>query len=240
MTTVHVGLPQLRGSLSKYASRFDLLEVRAVDTPLPKPGKLRAWRKEVPPSFVFSVVLPGSVTALKGGAEAEADLGRSLEIAAALEARCIVLPTPTEVTPAEIWRRRLAELVTKLPRDVVHVLWEPRGLWEPPEASELARKLGIGVVFDAATQPIARGAVVYTRIRGIGSSTRLSSGGIERARRAFAGRREVFAIVECDSPTRVADQIREPLVETGMMVRPGAGSVVRPAAKLSAEDEEQE
>ncbi len=240
MTTVHVGLPHLRGALSKYASRFDLLEVRPVDTPLPKPSKLRAWRREVPPSFVFSVLLPGSVAALRGGAAADADLARSLEVAAALEARCIVLQTPTEVSPAEIWRRRLAETLAKLPRDVVHVGWEPRGVWEPTEAADLAKRLGIGVVLDAATQPLGRGSVVYTRIRGIGTSMRLSPTATERARRAFAGRREVFAVIECDAPARTAALLRAPLPTGAAVVRPGAGSVVRPTAMLSAEDEEQE
>lgn len=236
MTTVHVGLPSLRGSLARYAERFDLLEVRPVDTPLPKPAKTRAWRKEVPPAFVFSVVLPSIVSSLRQTPEADAALATTLEHAAALEARCLVLVTQPDVTPTALNKRRLAALVERLPRDVVTVAWEPRGLWSTEETGALGRELDLAIVSDVTRDAPARGPVLYTRLRGIGAGARSSAAGLERARLAFSGRRGVYAVVECDGAARVAKALREPLAPAA---RVAAGSVVRPAARLSAEDEEQ-
>ena len=58
MARLLVGLPALQGDLEKYTTRFDLLELRPVDTIVPRPGTLRKWRKLVGPGFVFSIVLP--------------------------------------------------------------------------------------------------------------------------------------------------------------------------------------
>lgn len=236
MTTVHVGLPSLRGSLARYAERFDLLEVRPVDSPLPKPAKTRAWRKEVPPAFVFSVVLPSVVSSLKQSSDGDAALATALEHADALEARCLVLITQPDVTPTALNKRRLAALVERLPRDVVTVAWEPRGVWSAAETATIARELDLALITDATRDAAPKGAVLYTRLRGIGAGARSSSTGLERARESFAGRREVFAVVECDGALRVAKALRAPLDGAP---RVSSGAVVRPAARLSAEDEEQ-
>ncbi len=236
MTTVHVGLPSLRGGLARYAERFDLLEVRPVDSPMPKPAKARAWRREVPPAFVFSVVLPSIVSSLKQSPESDAALAVALEHADALEARCLVLITQPEVTPTSLNKRRLAALVERLPRDVVTVAWEPRGVWTAAETSTLARELDLTMVTDATRDTSPKGPVLYTRLRGIGAGARSSASGLDRARGAFVGRRDVFAIVECDGAARVATALRAPL---DGVARVSAGSMVRPAARFSAEDEEQ-
>ena len=41
MARLLVGLPALQGDLEKYKTRFDLLELRPVDTTVPRPGTLR-------------------------------------------------------------------------------------------------------------------------------------------------------------------------------------------------------
>src|SRR5580698_1188909 len=66
MARLLVGLPALQGDLEKYAKRFDLVEVCPAEV-VPKPATLRRWRKAVPPSFVFSVVLPPAVAELTPG-----------------------------------------------------------------------------------------------------------------------------------------------------------------------------
>lgn len=236
MTTVHVGLPTLRGSLARYAERFDLLEVRPIDTPMPKPAKTRAWRKEVGPAFVFSVVMPSIVSSLRPTPESEAALATTLEHADALEARCLVLVTQPDVTPTALNKRRLAALVERLPRDVVTVAWEPRGVWSPAETAALARELDLAIVTDATRDATPKGAVLYTRLRGIGAGARSSATGLDRARASFSGRREVFVVIECDGASRVAKALRAPLEGA---TRVSAGSMVRPAARFSAEDEEQ-
>ena len=238
MTTVHVGLPVLHGEIARYAQKFDLLEVRPVDTPLPKASRLAKWRKDVPPAFVFSVVLPSIVCELRTGDEAAAAkaLATALEVSVALEARCIVIPTPVAVTPTALNKKRLAALVAKLPADAVTLAWEPRGIWDVAEAGRFAKELGVQLVVDAALEKPPRGAVMYTRLRGLGVSTRLGPSGLERVRAAIAGRREVYVVVESNAPMRVAEALRRPIEGPPRM---SSGSVVRPLVRISAEDEEQ-
>src|SRR5258708_28288447 len=63
-TRWHIGAKGLKGAISAYAKRFDLLEVR-IDDPSaegapsatgPTLASLRRWRKAVPPAFNFAVV----------------------------------------------------------------------------------------------------------------------------------------------------------------------------------------
>lgn len=236
MTTVHVGLPTLHGDIGRYAEKFDLLEVRPVDTPLPRVAKLRQWRKEVPPAFVFSVVVPSSIAELKPGPKLEEALAKTLEAAEALQARCLVITTPPSVTPTTTNKKRLAELVSRLPNDAATIGWEPRGIWDPIEAAALARELGISLIVDAAQETPPRGAVMYTRLRGIGVQSRIGPTTIGQIRATMAGRREVFVVVETDSPKRVADALRAPLEGEA---RPAQSSVIRPQVRFSPEDEEQ-
>ena len=56
MPRVLIGLPALKGKLERYAERYDMVELRPVDTPLPRSSKLEAWRSQVPPAFAFSIV----------------------------------------------------------------------------------------------------------------------------------------------------------------------------------------
>lgn len=236
MTTVHVGLPSLRGDLARYAAQFGLLEVRPVDSSLPRVSKLRGWRREVPPSFVFSVVLPKIVCDLGVSTASNQALASSLEVASALEARCIVIATPPSITPTTQNKRRLTALVEQCPRDAVTIAWEPRGVWDTAEAAAFARDIGAHLVVDVTRDPAPRGAILYTRLRGIGESTRTSAGDIERVRAAMQTRREAFVVLEGGSPSRVAAALSRPF-EGG--ARAAAPMVIKPPIRLSAEDEEQ-
>lgn len=236
MTTVHVGLPALKGDLGRYAQRFDLLEVRPIDTPLPRPSRLAKWRKEVPPAFVFSVVVPSVVADLRTSPEADAALATTLETAVALQARCLVITTPVHVTPTALHKKRLAALVARMPRDAVTVAWEPRGVWDVAEAQELAKQLEVSLVVDAAQERPPRGPVLYTRLRGLGAQSRLSAAAVERARESLSSRREVFVVIEAAGAAQVAAAMAKPLPGPARM---STATVVRPQVKLSAEDEEQ-
>lgn len=236
MTTVHVGLPSLRGDLARYAAQFGLLEVKPVDTSLPRISKLRSWRREVPPSFVFSVVLPRVVSELAVTTDSTRALETALETASALEARCLVLVTPPSVTPTSQNKRRLGELVAQCPRDVVTIAWEPRGVWDTVEAAATARDIGAHLVVDVARETAPRGPILYTRLRGIGEASRLGAGDIEKVRAALQTRREAFVVIESGSPARLAAALTKPFGAAG---RTSAPMIIKPPIRLSAEDEEQ-
>ena len=164
----------MQGDLQRYAERYDLLELRPGDASLPRPSTLRAWRKKVPPSFVFSVVLPKTVGELRPNGALDAALEESLAVARAVEARCLIIATPPSITPTDLNRKRLSALVHRIPHDAVTLAWEATGIWEREEADDFAGKLGLVSVVDAAREPAPKGPIAYFRLRGLGESARLS------------------------------------------------------------------
>jgi uncharacterized protein YecE (DUF72 family) len=139
MARLLVGLPALQGKIEKYKDRYDMVEIRPGDTSVPRPATLRKWRRSVPPAFVFSVVLPRAVGELATGEEADAALAEALEVAAALEARCVLLQTPPEVRPTATNRRKIAALFARIPAEGVVRCWEPSGMWEQDDVTAVAR-----------------------------------------------------------------------------------------------------
>lgn len=239
MARLYVGLPTPQGDLAKYATRFDLVEIRPVDTVVPKPATLRKWRKSVPPSFVFSVVLPRVVGALAPSPALDEALTTSLDVASALEARCVVLPTQPEVRPTAANKKRLAAIFERIPADGLVRCWEPSGIWEREEVIEVARGLSVLPVFDAAREALAAGSIAYTRLRALGKSAALGQATVERVADRLRRRREAFVVVE---GPREAQRVKSALaVELAKKpARPSGVTVVRPTINtLVAEDEEQ-
>jgi uncharacterized protein YecE (DUF72 family) len=239
MARLLVGLPALHGDIEKYASRYDLVELRPVDAVLPRPATLRKWRRTVPPSFVFSIVLPRAVADLVPGPALDAALAESLEIASVLEARCVVLQTPATVRPTATNRKRLAAVFERIPREGTVRCWEPAGLWEREEVLATARVLGVLPVVDIARDAPGPGPIVYSRLRALGKSASLGAATLDRIAERLRRRREAFIVVE---GTTEAQRIKQALVKelaakprraTGItLVRPGSSTLV-------AEDEEQ-
>ena len=238
MARPHVGLPLLEGSLERYAEKYDLVELRPVDASLPKSATLRAWRRKVPPSFVFSVVFPRTVSELRPSPELDKALEHALDVAREVEARCLVLATPPSVTPTDLNRKRLKALVERIPHDAVSLAWEPRGLWETEEALALAQDLDLVLVVDAAREAAPKGPIAYFRLRGLGESTRLSPAAIDKVAGELLARREAYVVIESASPASVAQALRK---KVGRRTGPGRGTgvVLKPRATFQAEDEEQ-
>jgi uncharacterized protein YecE (DUF72 family) len=239
MARLLVGLPVLQGDLARYQSRFDMVELRPVDTSLPRPGTLRKWRKSVPPAFVFSIVLPRVVGELTPGPALDEALATSLEAASALEARCVVLPTPASVRPTAANKKRLAAIFERIAKDGTVRCWEPTGLWEREEILAAARSFGVIPVLDAAREQLAPGPITYTRLRALGKSAALGAATIERVAERLRRRREAFVIVEgAGEAQRVKTALNAELARR--RAQPSGVTVVRPAmSTLVAEDEEQ-
>jgi uncharacterized protein YecE (DUF72 family) len=238
MARPHVGLPVLEGDLERYAEKYDLLEIHPVDQAVPKSATLRAWRRKVPPSFVFSVVFPRVVGELKSSPAFDEALEQALAVARDVEARCLVLTTPASITPTDLNKKRLAALLEKLPDDVVTVAWEPHGIWEPEEAMALADKLELVLVVDPSREPAPKGSIAYFRLRGLGETTRLSPAALDKVAAELQPRREAYVIIESRAPATVAEALRKKAVHRASPSR-APGSVLRPRTTLRAEDEEQ-
>ncbi len=241
MPRIHIGTRTLQGALERYAQRFDLLEVRPDPKAPLRMQTLRRWRKAVPPTFVFTVVLPPELAQLRPYDGSDVALENCLETARILESPVIVVPTPPSVTPTAANRKRLADLVAKLPMDVVRVAWEPAGLWEQDEAQLLAHKIGVLLVRDAAREPLPPGQVVYTRLRGLGEASRLSSVRAGKIARSLHSCRDAYIVVETDSPMKASKMLRERIEEDAQSALPRRAARARPFGRtLRTEDEEQE
>jgi uncharacterized protein YecE (DUF72 family) len=249
-TRWHIGAKDLRGAIAAYAKRFDLLEVRVtLGTPTgpeadgftPGLPTLRRWRKSVAPHFVFSVVAGPALSRAKPGDAADKELEAARAAIDALQARCFVLRTPPEVTPAQVWRDRIARIVDRFPRDVTHVVWEPSGVWEPEAAAAQAKSWGVLVVVDPARDPVPSGPLAYLRMRALGETRAFGPIALERIARAVGERREVFAVVETDSALAEAKKLRLIVKKARAGAKLGGGArLVRPRGGIVVRDDEQE
>ncbi len=244
-TRFHIGAKALRSNLTTYAKRFDFLEVKTGAVPREPPptvATLRKWRKSVPPHFDFSVVAGPHLSMLKPCAALEDDLHGLLAAVDALEARCILLPTPAEVTPSALWRDRMAKVLARLAgaRDVTQVVWEPRGVWETDDAALAARQWGIVLAVDAAREPVPAGPVAYVRLRALGETRSFGPAALEKVATAIGTRRDAYVVFETDAALAESKRLRS-IAQSAGKAHGGMGRVIRPrASAVKVRDDEQE
>lgn len=201
----------------------------------------RRWRKAVPPHFDFAVVAGPELSRAKLGDVALRELEAARSAMDALHARCFVLRTPAEVTPATVWRDRIARIVERFPRDVVNFAWEPSGVWEVEDAAAQAKAWGVILVVDAARDPVPAGPVAYVRLRALGETRAFGTAALERVVRAVGPRRDVFVVLETDSALVEAKRLRQ-IVRSAKGGAPlgGGGRLIRPRGTIVVRDDEQE
>lgn len=243
MARLYVGVHAFQGDLKKYKEQLDLVEIHPVDLTLPAAAGLRKWRKAVPPAFVFSVVLPRVCAELSSGKAFDDALKVSLEVATTLEARCIVLPTSSDVRPTAANRKKIAALFERIPKEGAVRCWEPKGMWEREDILETAKSAEVLPVLDAGREDLPRGSIVYTRLRALGAQATPSSAMLDRVARRLEGKREAFVVVE--GTRGAAIRVKSSLIaalarqrgfsESGASISPSM-PIMRP---LVAEDEEQ-
>jgi uncharacterized protein YecE (DUF72 family) len=245
---LHIAAKQLSSSLSAYAKRFDYLEVHmpasgadAVPTPF-TPASLRRWRKQVPPHFDFGVVLGPHASSLRASPKFEDEVTFALEAAAALEAHCILIRTPRDVTPAQLHRDRLARLCARFPRDVTHLVWEPQGVWETDDAAVVAKKLELVLAVDPTRDPVPAGPVAYLRLRALGETRSFGRSALERIVESLGvARRDVYVVIETASALAECKLLRSIGSRMSTGREGGMTRLVRPRpAMVRVKDDEQE
>jgi uncharacterized protein YecE (DUF72 family) len=245
-TRFHIGSKELRGALSAYAKRFDLLEVivaretKAKGGTVPAVATLRRWRKEVPPHFNFAVVAGPELSLLKPSTIYEEELAGARAAMDALQARCFVLRTPPEVRPTALARQRLKKVLEPFPRDVGVVVWEPSGIWDVGEAAVVAKELDVVLAVDAARDPVPAGPVAYVRLRAMGETRSFGPAALERIARSIGQRRDVFVILETDSALDEAKRLRQIAQKAKARKEGGTSRLVRPRGGIMVRDDEQE
>jgi uncharacterized protein YecE (DUF72 family) len=191
-----VGQFNLRGAINKYASRFNLLELRAEPERLPRESVLRRWADEVSDRFAFSVLL-GPQHAQSSG-DPSSMLSRAILAAKCLEAKWIVIQTEPMWGPSQKTKQRLAELFERLSESGCRVGWEPHGVWQDEEALAFARELGMHFVRDIGRGDPLGEDVVYSRMPGLGILSRMSLGAMERVARNLGNASEAYLVVGGD------------------------------------------
>jgi len=243
-TRFHIGAKALRSNIGTYAKRFDFLEVKIAPSlrePSPSVSTLRKWRKSVPPHFDFCVVAGPHLSLLKAGAPLEEDMKAALAAVDALEARCLLINTPPDVTPSNLWRDRMAKLVARFPRDVTQVVWEPRGVWETDDAAVAAREWGIILSVDAAREPVPAGPIAYVRLRALGETRAFGPAALEKVVHAIGARRDAYVVFETDSALVESKRLKVLAQSVGKGPTGGMGRVIRPRAlTVKVRDDEQE
>jgi hypothetical protein len=195
--SLFVGTPSLRGDISRYAKRFNLLEMSAEPGRHPKRAGLLDLRRAVAPDFAFSVALPSALASLESGDATDGLVVRAVAVAEALGADWWVLRTPPNVTPSARSLRTLEALVTKLKAHERRIAWEPRGIWRDEEAATVARSLGVTLVRDLLREDlVSDDPVVYTRVRALGEGSHVGAAGAERIAERLADVVSAYVVIE--------------------------------------------
>lgn len=243
-TRLHIGAKELKGDLAAYAKRFDLLEVRGYAAAelkqAPSDATLRRWRKAAGPQFEFSVVAGPGLAKLKPSDDLEAELAALLKAVTLLEARAIVIATPSDVTPSKLWRDRLAKLVERLPRDASAIVWEPSGLWETDDAADQARQWGVVVGVDPARDAMPAGPVAYGRLRAQGGTRAFSTTALTKIAMNIGERRDAYVVIETTGALKEGKQLRALVRAAKSSQQGGLGRLIRPKGGSVSDDEDEE
>lgn len=217
-----IGQANLRGAIGKYASRFNLLELRADQERLPREPVLRRWAEEVPERFAFSVLI--APQHLKESSGPKSVLERVTSAARCLNAKWIIVQTDPMWGPSQRTRHRLRELFSPLLDESRRVGWEPHGVWQDDEALAYATELGVHYVRDVGRGDPLGQAVIYSRMPGLGVSARMSLGAMERAAANIGSASEAFLVVGGDG-ARKLQQLLPELVQSHLL---GSSSNLNP------------
>jgi uncharacterized protein YecE (DUF72 family) len=176
-----VGSTGGRGPIEGFARRFDVLELDVLDRdPAPRDATLRKWRKEAGPTLQISIVAPKALALVRPTPALDDALTRYLEAQRLLQARFLLIQTPSDVTPGELQRERLAKVVERVreglgeAKDLVRIAWEPRGVWEADTAATFAQKLGVDLALDPLAdprEPFFHPVLRYWRLGTVGGRT---------------------------------------------------------------------
>lgn len=200
------------GRFDRYAERFDLLELSAGSSSLPRAARLRAWASSAPAGFRFAVAVPGELSSLGEGEAARAALDRVTRLAAAVGASWIVLRTERGLRPSARGERALAGWVARLTPLGARVAWEPGGLWEDAHAELVAHRLGVVRATDLSRHE-PTGPVVYGRVSRLGAGDRATASVAERVADRLRGADEAHVVVEPKGARRFAGILRRALGE---------------------------
>jgi hypothetical protein len=180
MTTLslHVGATLDRTPRAGYFADLSFAEL-AFKTPLPRVGRLREWRQEVPATARLALVVPRSIVNQPRGAlrfDDTSGLDWLLAAREAVQADTFVLETRAELTPGARDRELLLKFAERITRAGTKLVWEAGGVWEQEQAAALADQHGWIATWDPTGNDPAPKTGIYVRVHALGARSRLSEG----------------------------------------------------------------
>jgi uncharacterized protein YecE (DUF72 family) len=208
MSTWHVGCAGLPCARERYTAALNLLELD-LRPPAPPTRSLQHWRQTSPEGFVHAVVAPPALYGdrdypLRDAQATATELDRLSTVVGQLGAGVVVLRTPMAVAPGSAALERFKALLAKATGRFRRVVWDPAGLWEPESAVKIARPLGALVVTDPLHDDPTGEAVVYARLRGLGTDRRYHAGMLEDLVARLEGVTEAYVVFASEGALREA------------------------------------
>jgi uncharacterized protein YecE (DUF72 family) len=170
---LHIGALLDRAPGRKYTGALRYAEL-SLRQPLPKTSTLTSMRKSLPSEFVVGLRAPrNAVISPRGPLRETPELSEARtwlhDAATALQARAVIIHTPSELTPGARSKDLLREYFAQLPKvPERHYVWAAQGAWEPEEAQALCQELGILRAFDPLETASSPGSAVYATLRALG------------------------------------------------------------------------
>jgi hypothetical protein len=224
----------------KYAAQLSFAEL-TLRPPLPRAPTLRRQRHEQPDSIALALRAPRSALCSQRGPlrfddALEAGLAWLIAAADALDARAVVLPTPSDLTPGVRDSELLAAYAARLPRSAQrHWVWEPSGAWERERAEALSAELGLVLAFDPLVDPRPAGAAAYARLRALGARRSFSQAALEQALEVVqSGEGDAFIAIDAPRAIQHALVLRQ-LIAGGL---PASSRSTATADDDDADDDE--
>lgn len=149
---------------------------------VPPSGKtVRKWRSSAPDGVGFSVQMSGYLFEAPGeGVPVTGDLGgygdlkiseenvslwkRGIEYAREVDARAVVLITPSQLTPSPANRDRISAFLSAVERPRCPIAWEPHGPWEIEQAARFAAENDLVLAVDPLRDEPPAGPFAYFRL----------------------------------------------------------------------------
>jgi uncharacterized protein YecE (DUF72 family) len=185
-----IGCSGFSESRTKYFRKFNMVEFSQSFIDLPQPRSAARWRQEAPPAFEFTMTAWQLIThpatsptyqkikeVLKSRrtknyglfqltSEVLAAWERTVEVARALGARCILFLCPAEFVPEKTHIDNLTKFFGSIERGGLRMVWEPRARWPEDLVVSLCRDLDLVHCTDPFEHPPLTRSPLYVRLHG--------------------------------------------------------------------------
>lgn len=179
-------------SQSRYVEKFSVVELQQTFYQPPEVRTAQKWRKEMPPSFEFTLKawqlithppcsptykklkqpIPKGKESCFGNFrptdEVMAAWQKTKEIAHLIQARIIIFQSPASFKPTLENKKNMRCFFRQIERNSFLFGWEARGQWTPKEIQEICQELDLIDVVDPFVRlPVTKG-LKYFRLHGLG------------------------------------------------------------------------